>query len=161
MASNSAPRQTMNPSECACACGATRFEATGEPLFRILCHCTICQRFNDAPFADVLVYRAQDVALPQTCSVNFDTYKPPPNVQRGKCASCGKPAVEVFSAPVLPKLVMIPRSVMQSNANLVQPMAHIFYDKRVSDAEDDLPRHEGYVRSQLAFLKHLWSATRR
>ena len=151
----------MIPVQCCCSCGATRFQTVGKPLFRILCHCTICQRFNDAPFADVLVYRAPDVELPPAGAVDFDTYKPPPNVQRGKCASCGQPAVEVFSAPVLPKLVMIPRSVMQPQTNLPQPIAHIFYDKRTKDAEDELPKHEGFVRSQLAFLKHLWSATRR
>ena len=151
----------MIPSDCACSCGATSFEATGTPLFRILCHCTICQRFNDAPFADVIVYRAQDVALPEPGAVNFETYKPPPNVQRGKCASCGQPAVEVFAAPVLPKLVMVPRSMLRPDAKAPKPVAHIFYDKRISDAADELPKHEGFVRSQLAFLKYLRSATRR
>ena len=151
----------MSPSDCACSCGAASIKASGTPLFRVLCHCTICQRFNDAAFADVIVYRAKDVELPQAGVVNFDTYKPPPNVQRGKCASCGQPAVEVFAAPVLPKLVMVPRAMFGSAANPPPPLAHIFYDKRVSDAEDALPKHEGFVRSQLAFLKYLWSASRR
>ena len=150
----------MNSIECVCTCSATRFHATDEPLFRILCHCTICQRFNAAPFADVLVYRIEDVALPAGGVVNFDTYRPPPNVQRGRCAACQQAAVEVFTAPLLPKLVMVPRGMFQPGATLPGPVAHIFYDKRVSDAEDALPRYEGYVRSQLAFLKHLWSARR-
>ncbi len=50
---------------------------------------------------------------------------------------------------------------MASNIKLPPPTAHIFYDKRISDAEDGYPRHEGYVRSQLAFLKYLWAASRR
>ena len=150
----------MHANECACSCGTTRFQPAGRPLFRILCHCTICQRFNDAPFADVLVFRAADIALPSAEAVDFDTYRPPPNVQRGKCAACQQPAVEVFAAPVLPKLVMVPRAMFQSADELPTPVAHIFYDKRVSDATDSLPKHGGYVRSQLAFLKYLRAASR-
>ena len=146
--------------ECTCSCGATRLKTLGEPLFRILCHCTICQRFNDAPFADVLIHRAEDVVLPPAGAVSFDTYKPPPNVQRGKCAACGQPAVVVFAMPVLPRLVSIPRPMFGADVTLPTPVAHIFYDMRVADGEDPYPKHQGYFRSNVAFLKYLWSATR-
>ena len=151
----------MSPVECTCSCGATRFQTAGAPLFRILCHCTICQRFHDAPFGDVLVHRVDDVTLPPATAVNFDTYKPPPNIQRGKCATCAQPAIVVFEAPFLPRLVSIPRLMFRSDADLPSPIAHIFYDKRVSDAEDPYPKHQGYFRSQIAFLKYLRSARRR
>lgn len=144
----------------ACACGATGFHADNEPLFRILCHCTICQQFNSAAFADVLVFRAEDVTLPPPDVVNFETYKPPPNVQRGKCAACGQPAIEVFTAPVLPKLVMVPMAVLGLDAEAPAPIAHTFYDKRVSDAKDTYPKYEGFLRSQLAFLNYLRLARR-
>ena len=153
-------QQEPPPLDCTCACGATRFQTVGAPLFRILCHCTICQRFHDAPFADVLVHRADDVMLPPAKAVNFDTYKPPPNIQRGKCATCGQPVIVVFAARVLPRLVSVPISMFRSNAKLPLPIAHIFYDKRVADAEDPYPKHQGYLRSQAAFLKYLWSARR-
>jgi len=150
----------MNPVECTCSCGATRFQTTGEPLFRFICHCTVCQRFNNAPFADILVHRTGDVVLPPARDVNFDTYKPPPNVQRGKCATCGQPAIVVFAAPFLPKLVTVLRPMFRSDAELPSPVAHLFYDKRVSDADDPYPKHQGYFRSQIAFLKYLRSAGR-
>lgn len=150
----------MYPVDCVCSCGATRLQTLGPPLFRICCHCTICQRFNDAPFADALVHRAEDVALPPAGTVEFDTYKPPPNVQRGKCATCGQPAAVVFAAPFLPKLVSIPRPMFGEKAELPSPVGHIHYDKRVADAEDPCPKHEGYARSQFAFLKYLWAARR-
>lgn len=149
----------MSPVECKCSCGATSFQTLGAPLFRILCHCTICQRFHNAPFADILAHRAEDVALPPATAVNFDTYKRPPNVQRGKCATCGQPAIAVFTAPVLPKLVMVFRSMFRSEAGLPSPVAHVFYDKRVSDVDDLYPKYEGYIRSQIAFLKYLRSAS--
>ena len=147
--------------ECTCSCGATRFETLGMPLVRFYCHCTICQRFNDVPFADMLVFRAEDVALPPAGTVIFDSYRPPPNVQRGKCASCGQPAVTVFKSRYLPRLVTVPRPMFRSDAELPSPVAHGFYEKRVSDANDQLPKYEGYFRNQIAFLKHLWLARRR
>ena len=146
--------------ECTCSCGATSFQTTGEPLFRFYCHCTICQRFYNAPFGDILVYRAEDVALPPAGTVIFDSYRPPPNVQRGKCASCGQPAVTVFKSRFLPRLVTVPRPMFRSDAELPSPMGHGFYDTRVSDAKDSLPMYEGYFQNLFVFLKHVWWARR-
>ena len=146
--------------ECACSCGNVAFETVGHPLFRILCHCTICQRFNDSPFADVVVYGAAAVTDPDAESVSFETYKPPPNVQRGKCTQCGDAAIEKFVAPLLPKLTIVPAAVHGSSADLPDPVAHIFYRTRFADANDQLPKHTGAVASQLAFGKHLMSAMR-
>jgi hypothetical protein len=70
--------------EYSCSCGSASFQTADEPLFRILCHCTICQRFHNAPFADVLVHRTEDVALPRAEAVEFETHKPPPNVRIGR-----------------------------------------------------------------------------
>ena len=147
--------------ECTCSCGATSFQTLGMPLFRFFCHCTLCQRFNAAPFADIVVFRAEDVVLPPRGSVIFDTYRPPPNVQRGKCATCGQPAVSVFATRFLPRLVTVPRPMFTSDAELPSPMGHGFYDARVSDAKDSLPKYEGYFRNLFVFLKHVWLARRR
>jgi hypothetical protein len=125
-----------------------------------LCHCTLCQRFHEAPFADVLVHRADDVAVPQAEAVDFETFKPPPNVQRGRCKTCGQPVAALFNAPILPRLVMVPSATFRSDADLPNPAAHIFYDKRVVDVEDPYPKHQGYLRSQAAFLKYICTARR-
>src|SRR5262249_486103 len=37
-----------------CACGAVRYECTGEPLFALNCHCRDCQRESGSAFAAVL-----------------------------------------------------------------------------------------------------------
>ena len=146
--------------EFACTCGTTRLESDGKPLFRILCHCTICQKYNSAPFADVLVFRAEDVTLPPPGAVDFETYKPPPNVRRGKCTSCTQPAIETFIVPIFPKLVMVPAPMFSRGAEVPEPIAHIFYDKRLSDATDAYPKHRGFLSSQLAFMKYLRRAKR-
>jgi hypothetical protein len=124
----------------------------------MVCHCTICQRFNEATYADVVVYSAKNVQAPPAGKVTFDTYRPPPNVQRGRCGHCGKPALEVLAVPMLPNLVMIPRDNFPADAVLPDPSAHIFYESRVADAADAAPKYEGYWRSQLAFGRCLFTS---
>ncbi len=148
----------MKDHDCSCSCGAVAFDVVGHPLFRILCHCTICQHFNDAPFADVVVYDAASITDPEARTVSFETYKPPPNVQRGKCTKCGGAAIEKFVAPLFPKLTIVPASVHSSSVVLPDPVAHIFYKTRLADATDALPKHHGAVSSQVAFGRHLFRA---
>ena len=146
--------------EFECKCGTTRFQADEKPLFRILCHCTICQRYSGGPFGDVLVFRADAVSLPSPEVVTFDAYKAPPNVKRGKCTSCEQAAVETFITPFFPKLVMVPTPMLATSAEAPEPKAHMFYDKRIADQDDGLPKHHGFLRSQFAFMKCLREATR-
>ena len=141
-----------------CGCGHTSYSANSQPLFRMICHCTICQRFNKAECADILVYGAASVQNPPPGAVAFETLRPPPNVQRGKCAQCDKPALELLRMPLFPRLAMIPAAMHQSGAALPEPTAHFFYEKRVRDVEDSLPKHEGYLLSQLAFGRYLLAA---
>lgn len=141
-----------------CACGTVGLTTTAAPLLRGICHCTICQSFNQAPFADITVYRARDVQVTGLDGVEFETYRPPPAVQRGKCGACRKPAIEYLKLPGLPKLAIVPSANLAVVADLPEPALHIFYHRRVADATDELPRFSGYLRSQLAFSLRLAGA---
>jgi hypothetical protein len=140
-----------------CGCGEAALEISGRPLFRCYCHCTICQRFNDADFADVTVFRAADVKLVAPSQIAFETLRPPPNVQRGRCRSCGMPAVEQAAVPLLAKITIVPTATLASELR-PEPAMHIFYRHRVVDCGDALPRHDGYIGSQFAFARRLMRA---
>lgn len=143
---------------CRCSCGTTAFNIIGPPLFRLRCHCTVCQRFNQSAYGDVVVYDAASVQCPESGTVSFDRYRPPPNISRGKCAKCGDPAIEIVDMPLAPKLVIVPAAMHGPERELPPPEVQIFYDKRVADVEDGVPRYSGYLPSQYAFLKHLLKA---
>ena len=49
-----------------------------------------------------------------------------------------------------------PRPMFRSGAELPSPMGHGFYDTRVADADDLLPKYEGYFRNVFVFLKYIW-----
>lgn len=66
--------------ECtgSCLCGAAQFSVSGTPLIRFVCHCSICQEFNKADYADVTAFFAKDVVLDRKEFVEFRVYKQPP-----------------------------------------------------------------------------------
>ena len=141
-----------------CSCGAARFAVHGRPLLRAFCHCSICQAFNDAAYADITLFRVRDVVLPEKGQVEFRTYRPPPAARRGKCVDCGAPAIELLKLPLAGELAIIPSMNIADHAFVPEPALHIFYHRRVADIEDKLPKYSGYWRSQLAFSCRLLPA---
>ena len=71
-----------------CLCGAVRYEAGGEPLFSLLCHCKMCQRASGAPVSALLFMDTDNVKLTkgQTRTVRFS-----PRTHRDLCNACGSP----------------------------------------------------------------------
>lgn len=146
---------------CGCPCGAVEYTVHGAPLLRGYCHCTICQSFNQAPFSDITVFHADDVALPDEASVDYRTFRPPPAVQRGVCRACGKPAVEYIKLPLMPKLIVVPSLNIRQLERIPAPALHVFYHRRQADVADALPKYQGYLASQTAFLGRIALRLRR
>jgi hypothetical protein len=134
--------------DCACPCGASRFAVHGDPIGRFFCHCTICQKVYGKPFADVTYFHATAVALSGNQPVAFRRHRPPPALRRGICAKCDNPVVSLLGFPRSLALAFVPSQNFPEAAELPPAGAHIFYDRRVSDAVDDVPKFSGYWPSQ-------------
>jgi hypothetical protein len=141
---------------CQCSCGDTKFTVSAPAIARFYCHCNICQAFNNAPFSDIVIYRKKDVFLADKSTVEFSTYKAPPAVQRGKCKTCAKPAIEFFTLWPIPALVFIPAGVIAKNVQLPDSAGHLFYNRRHQDHIDNLPKHSGYMKSQLSLTQRIF-----
>ena len=135
----------------ACRCGKARFSIVGRPLLRAYCHCLICQEFNESDYADVTVFYGKDVSLEDEGTVIFRAHQQPPLVKRGKCTSCGKPAVERLNIPLMPSMTIVPSYNFKDAAFLPEPRMHIFYHRRKADVADALPKHSGFLNSQSRF----------
>jgi len=85
----------------------------------------------------------------EAAGIAFKTYRPPPNAGRGVCVRCRKPVLEHFGFWPL-ELTFIPSANFEAGTALPPARMHIFYDRRVADVADALPRYHGYLRSQLA-----------
>ncbi|MGJ8668878.1 MAG: GFA family protein [Oceanococcus sp.] len=141
-----------------CSCGATQFTVRGPALMRGYCHCTICQEFNQADFADITLFRAADVDMPAAEQLVTRCYKQPPMALRSKCKDCDKAAIEELRIPGLPKMVIVPTGNLADTVAIPDPALHIFYHSRVADKDDGLPKYSGFLRSQLAFAWRLIAA---
>jgi len=133
--------------ECACRCGASRFAVAGTPIGRFLCHCTICQKAYGKPFADVTYFWGDSVTLADNQPVEFHRLRAPPALRRGNCTKCGNP-VASFLGRVPMALVFVPSQNFPRPAELPAPDCHIFYDRRVADVADSVPKLDGYWASE-------------
>ena len=148
--------------DCQCSCGHVHYSVKGPGLLRGYCHCTICQSFNQSAYADITIFKASNVTLPDDAQVDYQAYKKiPPAVQRGKCVKCGSPAIERMKLPLLPELVIVPSGNAQAQAALPDASLHIFYHRRVKEIDDSLPKYEGFLSSQWAFASRLLAALAR
>jgi hypothetical protein len=141
--------QSTSVLRSSCECGTCRCDAHTLPKARFICHCTICQTFTGQAFSDVSVFRAADISLTNADQIVFKKYRSPPNINRGLCRQCGKPALEAAGSGPF-KILFVPTPNFEQCDLLPPVRMHVFYNRRLADADDALPKHSGYFRSQIA-----------
>ncbi|NRR30227.1 GFA family protein [Oxalobacteraceae bacterium] len=81
-----------------CACGAIRYEISGEPVFSNDCQCRDCQRESGTGHGSHLTFLREGVKLTGEGS-HWDMLADSGNMKtRYFCASCGTPVYLTFSA---------------------------------------------------------------
>ena len=75
-----------------CACGAIRYECSGDPAMALNCYCRDCQRSGGAAMASVMVMPKDNVKiLKGEASFHEVVADSGKKVSRGFCANCGSP----------------------------------------------------------------------
>ncbi len=152
--------QYQQPEACSCLCGQVNYSVTKPTLVRFYCHCTICQSVYQKPFADATVIAGGGVVHSDGSQITYRKLRAYPNINRGFCPSCDMPVLALL--PLVPgvgltamTLNFIPVHMYQNQTHVRPCDMHIFYDSRVADIDDELPKHEGYLRSQAAVVGKL------
>ena len=92
-----------------CACGAVRYESSGEPVFSGNCYCRDCQRSSGTAMASVLGVPKASVKILKGDAKYFEvTADSGKKISRGFCASCGTPLFSLLEA--MPDLIGIKAS---------------------------------------------------
>ena len=113
-----------------CLCGAIRYTATGDPIAKLACHCSDCQKQNGTAFSITAVYPDEAVSFTGKLTTYVGKGSSGGEVLRKFCGTCGSP---VFSHPsVLKGLTMVKAGTLD-------------------DAKSFLPQAHAWVRS-----KHDW-----
>ena len=74
-----------------CLCGATRYEASADPLRVTICHCTFCQRFTGSAFLVEPIFRKSDIAFSGAALKTYDHRSDSSHkrVTLNFCGTCG------------------------------------------------------------------------
>ena len=81
-----------------CACGAIRFEISGEPLFQNHCQCRDCQHKSGTGHGSYLTFPRRGVQQTGTAT-RWDIVGDSGNVKtRAFCPTCGSPVYMTFAA---------------------------------------------------------------
>ncbi|MBP2280410.1 hypothetical protein RCH20_000112 [Psychrobacter sp. PL15] len=142
----------FTPQEGSCACYSNTYTINNKPIGRFICHCTICQEFTGQAYNDVTILLKSDVSELDLTRTNFRRWKLPPNINRGLCILCNKPSIEMA---VGGNLILVPTTNYPNMAALPEPTMHLFYNRRVEDSDDDLPKYNGLMQSQTMMIKAL------
>mmetsp|Transcript_45549 Transcript_45549/g.138427 ORF Transcript_45549/g.138427 Transcript_45549/m.138427 type:complete len:169 (+) Transcript_45549:72-578(+) len=143
-ASNSDAKQRCG----SCYCGKVDVKVTGKPISVSICHCTICQRLNGAPFGIQSLHRAQNI------SINRDpddlwSIQTSKHVVRYRCKDCGSP---VFATLGRGKTYAVPRTILFQDKYKpgedvdYRPTHHMYYASRIIDVDDEIPKYIGTSR---------------
>ena len=82
----------------ACHCGACRFECTGAPIFRVICHCSICTRISGGIAMAFVGFQNQHLTVIEGAN-HLRGYKATERMERFFCQTCGS---NVYSQSLLP-----------------------------------------------------------
>lgn len=92
-----------------CACGAIRYEISGEPVFSGNCYCRDCQRSSGTALASVFAVPKAAVKILKGEARYFDVKADSgKKLSRGFCATCGSPLFSLVEA--MPDVIAIKAS---------------------------------------------------
>ncbi|MBX3561392.1 MAG: GFA family protein [Sphingomonas sp.] len=86
-----------------CHCGAIRYEVTGDPVYKALCHCDDCRRHAGAPVVGWAAFPGNALTVQ---SGTAKVYASSENGRRHFCPDCGT-GLFYYNETVLPGLVDI------------------------------------------------------
>ena len=122
-----------------CMCGAVRFEARGEPIVVVHCHCTSCRRHTGAPLVTLVSFEAEQVTFTKG---ERRIYVSSPGVKRAFCGDCGT-TLTWESHQRGQDLIEFHIGTLDE-PDALPPSLHVFHGERLAwfDTADRLPRYE-------------------
>jgi hypothetical protein len=128
----------MTDVKTSCGCGRTHIKLDVAPRVRFRCHCRKCQAVYGLPYADALMFRRGQVRPEDPDTLKWiRTIKRSPLV-RGLCRHCDQPVLGLLFGT----LNIVPAgTVTDQDYALPAPVCDIYYDTRVRDLSDNIPKH--------------------
>eukprot|EP00019_Armaparvus_languidus_P007771 CAMPEP_0168591738 /NCGR_PEP_ID=MMETSP0420-20121227/7305_1 /TAXON_ID=498008 /ORGANISM="Pessonella sp." /LENGTH=171 /DNA_ID=CAMNT_0008627571 /DNA_START=27 /DNA_END=542 /DNA_ORIENTATION=- len=125
-----------------CYCGKCKIEATGDVMFGVICHCSICSGLHAAESVSLVGFDGDNLKLVEG-EDNVTGFKSSPTMIRYFCKDCGSSVYNVSLSEEMvfrdaPFLNFV--NAKEKRLDALRPTAHMFYGSRQRDVNDDLPK---------------------
>ena len=125
-----------------CQCGAVEARLANSPIVHAVCHCEDCRDLLDIPFHALTAWDKDDVLI-EKGENDLSIYNHPSlEMSRVFCRNCGE---TIFNTNVMGWRVVSQLLISKCNNNEIpenlRSDKHFFYEQRVVDIQDDLPRY--------------------
>lgn len=131
--------------ELSCDCGAIRLDVRGEPTASGYCHCESCRKLYGVEVLLAAAWPNEAVKRRVSDDANLIGHRLiGRRMWRYHCSECGR----LMHGRNRRGYIVIPGERFRDAADgrlpaALAPTAHVFYDQRVLDIADDLPKHAG------------------
>ena len=124
--------------EASCFCGAVKLavDVAKPPLAVSICHCRTCRQLTGAPMLANLVLPSDAVKFEHEENA-LTSLKTSKHVTRHRCASCASPIYATLGKG----RAVVPLALFSRLPEGWEPQHHMYYDRRVLDVADDLPKY--------------------
>ena len=130
----------MSHYELACDCGSVKIEMEGEPRVRGTCHCGDCRTLLQTPYHAVNAWLPDQLTVTKGQDNLVEFQHPDLTMKRVYCQSCGE---TLYNTNAMDWKVVSQFLVLKTYGDIPEALrsqSHFFYDRRVVDVDDDLPK---------------------
>ena len=124
-----------------CDCGAIALEMRGAPRVHAFCHCEDCRALLDVPFHSVTAWDAEKVRVVSGGEDAVEYKYPTLEMTRVFCRHCGE---TLYNTNVMGWRLVSQLLIRKCNngelPEALQSDRHVFYDRRIIDVDDALPK---------------------
>lgn len=124
-----------------CRCGKVRYEATADPIFTGVCHCTSCQKSTGSAFATVVALPTAALTVTGATKQFDDIGDTGQATHRQFCPDCGSTVVQ--TADVMAGVTMVPVGSLDNPAS-ASPAMQIYCDSALPWAK--VPDMQGFPK---------------
>ncbi|MEH6396203.1 GFA family protein [Pseudoalteromonas sp.] len=125
-----------------CNCERVEISLSNKPIVHAFCHCEDCRELLDIPFHSVTAWKEEEVSINKGLDTITVFQHPTLNMQKHFCKHCGE---VLFNTNGMNWCVVSQLLISKCNGNeLPQELIsnrHFFYEQRVTDIQDDLPKY--------------------
>ena len=125
-----------------CSCGNIEISMEGTPRVRGFCHCEDCRELLNVPYHSVNAWDNNKVKILTGSEFIREYQHPNLKMKKFYCSECGG---SIYNSNAMDWRVFSQLLISKSyNGNLpieLRSESHFFYDRRIIDVDDILPKH--------------------